>query len=110
MAPYTLEETKNHSISTYWWNNGSKKCDFKGTYEEFFKKKNITITEITHTLDPHPKGLQLTIPLSTTKTIHQSFDTCYETVFNDAIRIYLTLLGDKALLETRNRYFRINWG
>lgn len=106
MPPYTIEEAKEQPITLYWWNYGKKTLDFKGTYTEYFAEKEFTVTEIPQS--PR-KGTKIEFSASTTTVTIESVSNDAERDFNDAIKTYLMLLGDKALFETNRQSFRINW-
>jgi hypothetical protein len=89
---------------------GKKTLDFKGSYDDFFKQKGITL-EATNLQNTEPSRIRtsftMTILPSTQVTIEK--DSLFQEACLDAVRVYLTLLGDKTLLKTPSRTFRINW-
>ena len=93
----------NQRISTYWWNYGSKKNDFNGSVNDFFKEKNVKVTKL--------KGTEkLRFKFNMGSSSFQIDSTDYP---NDAaltiIKIFLTYLGDKAQIKTGSRTININF-
>ncbi len=94
----------NKEIQVYWWNMGRKTLDYRGSYEGFLKKKNITITK---TLKGTCAGYHYYISLSTTEATLDAIGD-YAQCCNEAIKIFLTLMGDKAKLVTPKGEYFIN--
>ncbi|MCX6165163.1 MAG: hypothetical protein NTU73_09965 [Ignavibacteriae bacterium] len=98
-----MTKSLNRRITTYWWNFGSKKKDFEGTYKEWFKKHKISIRETEKTINFTGSYGSMQFKVKMTKD--------YEYSFNQIIKMCLTFLGDKALLRDGfNREYKINWG
>lgn len=104
------EEIENKRIKTFWWNSGKKTKDFEGTYKEYLKEKGIKTRKITHKERKHIKGTRFTIELYTTIVKIDFFEPDNEGMYIKAIKTFMTLLGDKALLVTEGRReYKINW-
>jgi hypothetical protein len=92
----TLKETK---ITTHWWNMGKKKEDFHGTIKEFLDLKGIKVSKVFR--QDKISGFKFTnIAVSSrvaTLTIW-GYDPVYSSL--EAIKIFLTMLGDKATIST----------
>ena len=102
-----LKDAIKKQIKIYWWNFGKKTLDFEGTYEDFFKVKDIAITKISK---DGVKGLCFKIPLSCSTIDLKVFCGYYSTQELDgAIKLFLTYLGDKALFYGYNRIYKLNW-
>ena len=98
-------EPSPKEITVYWWNCGKKTLDFRGTYKGFFMKRDIRVTDI---VSNGVKGFHFDIPLAFSKATYDTYDTDYSRCCDDAIKIFLTLMGDKAKLIS-GREFYINW-
>jgi len=108
------KEALQKQITIYWWNLGTKTLDHKGTYGEFFKKKEIKISEVKHPNNKEYKALKFNMPIGSSRIIFYTslgsktaWD--YAEMFNNAIKLFLTYLGDKTLFYGNNREFKINW-
>ncbi len=98
-----LETALDSHIVLYWWNMGKKSKDHDGTYKDFFKRIGVKIKQT-------DKGLK--INFSTNQIKYNIISTDYDIIetFNQIVKIYLTYLGDKALMiDTFNRESKINW-
>ncbi len=96
-------EAEKRLITVYWWNFGKKTLDFRGTYRDFFLRQDITSRSV------KTGGYVFIIPLSSSVTTFRTTDTDYERGASEAIRIFMTLLGDKAKIETPNQEYKVNW-
>ena len=98
----------NSEIEIYWWNMGKKTLDFEGDYKDFFKKKNIQVRKL-----PKDKyGLEKYRFKISWSSCNATFDICshYKDCYIEAVKIFLTVLGDKALfIDHRNREHKLNW-
>jgi len=102
----TKKEVLNYSITTWWWNMGTKKKDFVGTYKEWFKKNNIKVKSFRKDGGDKLsfKGEFGSMKISITMT---DYDL---TSLNKIIQFCLVYLGDKAMLhDGLNREYKINW-
>jgi hypothetical protein len=100
---------ENQGIRIYWWNFGKKTLDYEGTYKGFMDKKDIKVTDITIGKGKYKsKGLHFEIPLSSCKATYETCDGDYR-AYDDAIKIFLTLMGDKSKFEASQRVYYINW-
>ena len=92
----------NRDIRIYWWNMGSKKLDFQGTYKEWFEKNDIKIIVIKNYIFFSGNFGNMEFKIRLGKD--------YEHAFNQIIKLCLMYLGDKALLyDSFNREYKINW-
>ena len=89
------EDDELQTISVYWWNFRSKTIDFKGSYKDYLKMKDIKVSVIKHPITKF-KGYRFTIPTSSTITRHDCFGS-YKDGCDNAIEIFLTIMGDRAL-------------
>ncbi len=97
---------EQQQISVYWWNGGTKTLDYKGTYKGFLEEKGITVKPV---ISNKVKGWHFDIPLAFSKATLDTFDTDYSQCCNDAIKIFLTLLGDKSKFNTPRFEYFVNW-
>jgi hypothetical protein len=93
-------------ITVYWWNGSTKTLDFKGTYKDFLKEKGITARRITSN---GAKGWHFKIPLAFCSATYDTFDADYDQCCNTAIKVFLTILGDKATFDTPRFKYYLNW-
>ena len=109
-----IKQALQKSITIYWWNMGKKKLDYKGNYEGYFKKKDITfkvgekkITNTTH------KFLDFKIPCGShtikLRAYWSGSDWDFKENCDKALILFLTLLGDKTLFSSQMREYKINW-
>jgi len=104
------QEAEKKNISIHWWNFGSKTLDFKGTYKDYLRKRNIKVRTIKHPFAKDTKGYRFTIPLSGCVARLDIFGSDYAANCDEAIKVFLTLLGDKALFNTGyGRELKLNW-
>lgn len=97
-------------ISVYWWNLGKKTLDFKGEYSVFLKSKGISKRQITHPVVKTEKGFRFKISVSSQNATLDIFSQGEFASCNDAIVIFLTMLGDKALfIDGSGVEHKINW-
>jgi hypothetical protein len=97
---------ENREITVYWWNMGTKTLDYRGPYKGFLKLKGIKVRAITRN---GTGGFRFTIPLLSTKAILDTYTSDYYRACDQAIEVFLTLLGDKTKFIGLNREFNINW-
>lgn len=102
------KQEENKEISVHWWNFGSKTLDFKGTYKEYLIKRDIKVNSIKNKYSGS-KGYRFKIPLSSCSATLDIFRTDYSECCDEAIKIFLTLLGDKTLFDTERRTYKLNW-
>ena len=107
-----MEKSKveKRNITVHWWNCGTKTLDHDGTVKDFLKKKDIKVTKISHKSDKSIKGYRFKIPLASSITTLDIFNSDYVGCVNAAIKIFLTLLGDKQLYNSPYGVeYRLNW-
>ncbi len=98
-----LESELNSTLVLYWWNMGKKTKDHDGTYKEFFDERGIKIKQT-------DKGLRITFSTNQMKYSITSTDYDIISTLNHIVKIYLTYMGDKALMIDKfNRESKINW-
>lgn len=90
-----LKEDLQKEITIYWWNMGKKTLDYKGSYTGYFLKRDIKVSRIKNKTI---KGLRFSIPTYSTKIRLDSFSGRNIEAFDDAIKAFLAVMGDKALL------------
>lgn len=103
----TKEEDENKRIAVWWWNGGKKNLDFKGTYKEFLIQRDIIPTMITY--QDTTIGYHFRIPVSSTIATLETRSYNYAMCCDEAIQVFLLLLGDKATFETERHRYHINW-
>lgn len=108
---YFEQKTKleNEQIAIYWWNFGRKTLDYKGSYKGYLNKRNIKVKQINHPIQTDIKGWQFSISVSTGTITLDIFDYDYMRCCDEAIKLFLTIMGDKTKFETPCRTFRLNW-
>ena len=95
-------EILNGVITTYWWNFNEKTKDFHGTYKEWFDKNNISFYVRKNYI--FFKGIFGSL------TFNLKLRYNYEYSFIFIIKLCLSYLGDKALLnDSFNNNHKINW-
>jgi hypothetical protein len=103
---YNRKEIDKLPISIYWWNMGTKTLDFKGQLGDYLKKRNIVITPFVKNQQP---GYKCKISTSSTSQTLVTYDD-YLNAAKDAIRLFLTMMGDKAVFNAPiGRTYYINW-
>jgi hypothetical protein len=101
---------ENQEITVYWWNMGKKTLDYRGTYKGFLEAKDIKVFNISKNIGKNGiKGNRFLIPLASCVATLDSFSSDYFQGCDDAIKIFLTLLGDRTKFITPRREFNINW-
>jgi hypothetical protein len=103
------QEAENQKITVYWWNFGKKTLDFKGSYKDYLLKRGITVEDIVHPTQKDIKGWRFTISISSVTAILDIYGPDYAQACDDAIKVFLTIMGDKAKFITPTREFNINW-
>ncbi len=95
------------TISTYWWNFGKKKNDFNGTISEWLEKKGIKVTTVRHKVNKGVMGFRFKYRLGCTNNQIDIFSSPFADAAMSVMKLWLTYLGDKALV-TGFRNYRIN--
>jgi len=97
-------------IIIYWWNFGKKTKEFEGSYEEYFKKKDIRVRRFKRLgHNDNVIGLRFRVSLSSGRI---TLDSVGDRIrgYGDIITLFLTLLGDRALfIDGRGGEHKINW-
>jgi len=103
-----LKESLGKTIRIYWWNFGKKTLDFEGTYNDFFKDKNIKISKISK---DDVKGLRFKIPVGCAIIDLKVFSGGGWIIqdLDSAIKLFSTYLGDKTLFHGYNTTYKLNW-
>ena len=99
----TLKAAMTHHIEVWWWNMGRKQLDFRGTYADYFKK-------IGAVMRCSPTGYIYRIATSSDLVRGSTTDPNPIRALDNAIILFLTLMGDRALFHGANspRTFSIN--
>jgi CYTH domain-containing protein len=97
------ERVEQKPITVYWWNLGHKELEYQGSYDGYLKKKDIKVRI------RKDDGYSVTIKTSSSKVVFTSVDCNYLNVLDETIRIFLTMMGDKATLTTPRFNYKINW-
>ena len=90
-----LKDALEKTITIYWWSMGKKTLDFKGTYKDYFKERGIHIRSVKHP-NQDTIGLSFTISLSSSRVSLSRYYSRDLTPFDEAIKVYLVLMGDRA--------------
>ncbi|KKM90932.1 hypothetical protein LCGC14_1233520 [marine sediment metagenome] len=93
---------ESKEIIVHWWNFGKKTLDYRGTYKGFLENKGITVTEIG---DNH---FRFNISISSA-TVELDISAEYHKAADEAIKIFLSLLGDKAKITASQKEYSVNW-
>lgn len=101
------------NLCIYWWNMGKKTLDFKGSYEDYLKKKSIKF-RVQKGYEEKNDMLNFTILLSSSivklKIAVSGNEYDFIECCDRAITLYLTQLGDKTIFQTNyNKEYKINW-
>lgn len=105
----TYEEDLQKTICIYWWNMGEKTLDYVGTYEGYFKKRGFRVARFRHPEQKDVFGVRVKLSTSSSIVRLVSFGSNVD-CFDDVIKLYLTLMGDKAVLENGyGREYNINY-
>jgi hypothetical protein len=105
-----LKDALKASISTYWWNMGELKKDYSGTLEGCLKSRDINVKM--HTA----RSLSwVTVSFSIGQreyhiTSKDQDRFRIEEFLVDAVQMFMTYLGDSAIIVTsRGSLIRMNW-
>ena len=105
MENFVLSSSKH--IDTYWWYCGKKTKDFSGTVDEWLTTHKIKVTRL------KPKNVLPRFKFKFSLGRHNIEIVTESNDFNDAaiyvIRMWLTYLGDKSILITELKEYKINW-
>lgn len=108
------EEAEKQQITIYWWNLGTKTLDFKGSYKDYLLKRGINVEDITHPTQKDVTGWRFTISISSITVVLNIYEADYAEACDDVIKVFLTIMGDKAEFRPQRRdgrlpAFHINW-
>lgn len=103
------ESAMRATCTIYWWNFGKKQLDFQGEMLDFMKQKGFKIRTITHPRNKDVKGKQFTFSVSSADIQLRSYEQNHSEAAFHAIRLYLTILGDKAQIIGMGKKRLINW-
>jgi hypothetical protein len=105
-----FKEAMKQNITIHWWNFGTKTLDFKGTYEEWFKKQNVKISKINKYQGEEVEGLRFKVPVGSCRITMDFLHTSwYIQNFDAVIKAYASYLGDKTKFNSYNQEYKINW-
>ena len=109
-----LKRAKDTPVTVYWWNFGTRKLDYKGTYQGLMDTKDIKVEEIEQPFmvgnrEYTKRGLRFTISVSSAKSIFEIWGNEYERSFHEAIVIFLVMMGDKATVRGSRWESKVNW-
>ena len=99
-------EHENKNITVYWWNFGKKTLDYKGTYKGYLDKRGITAKEF---IRNGFYGYRFKISTGSDRVTLETNQYDYSKSCDDAIKIFLSLMGDKATLDTERFTYHVNW-
>jgi hypothetical protein len=95
-------EVEDRQIVVHWWNNGRKTLDFRGKYKDFLKEKGIKVIV-------GKDRFTFKASVSSGQITYTTTDADYNRGLNEIIKLFLTIMGDKAVLDTPTRRFCLNW-
>jgi hypothetical protein len=107
------KEAETQQITIYWWNLGTKTLDFEGSYKDYLLKRGITVEDIKHPTTQLP-GWRFTIAIGSITAVLDIYGPDYAQACDDVIKVFLTLMGDKAKFvphrrDARLSSFYLNW-
>lgn len=108
----TLKNSLNDIVTIYWWNMGTKKLDFTGTYADLFKIKGIRVKLNISNAERDTLKIWFNLGQSqfTIKSSHNPINSNYTESFDTAIKTFLSEMGDKAQMTGMyGRTTKINW-
>lgn len=91
----------------YWWNMGTKKLDHKGNVQDYFTKRSITVRRIL-SKNKEIQGFRFNISCSSSSVVLDTFLTP-ERAAMEAIKILLSMMGDKATIQVSHINYNMNW-
>lgn len=91
----------------YWWNMGTKKLDHKGNVQEYFTSRRITVRRIL-SKSKEMQGFRFKISCSSCSVTLDTLQTP-ERAAMDAIKIFLSMMGDKATVQVAYMNYKMNW-
>jgi len=97
---------KEH-IKVYWWNHGTKTLDYEGPIDGFLEKKGITVRKLKKR-NQYDNRWRFRLSTSSTSAEVIIQDVHFYTAAELAAQMFLTMMGDKALVIGRYTR-RINW-
>lgn len=103
-----LIAVSNIHITLHWWNMGSKKLDFKGTISEYLITKSIKVHAIIHPKQKDIPGFRFKFGLSSRDVTMDIYHYHLKNASIEAIQVFLTILGDKALIQCDGHTIRVN--
>lgn len=104
------KQAEQRDIIIWWWNFGKKTLDFKGTYKDYLIKRNIKVRKIKHPINKKVEGYRFNIPVGSSIINFDSFDSDYINCLTNAIKQFLTYLGDRTMfIDGYNREYKLNW-
>jgi hypothetical protein len=103
------KEDEQKTITVYWWNLGTKTLDYTGNYKGYLDKLGIKVSSVVHPF-AKTKGFRFVVSTSSSIVRLDSFSNSYKQGCDDAIGIYLILMGDKSLFrDGYGRERKFNW-
>lgn len=91
----------------YWWNMGHRKIDHKGNVQDYFTSRSITVRRIL-SKSGEMQGFRFKIACSSSSVVLDTFQTP-ERAGMDAIKIFLSMMGDKATVKVSYMEYKMNW-
>lgn len=102
-----MKAFENIPCSIYWWNFGGKTKDFVGTVQGYFDKRDIKVRKFTNKYGN--KGYRFYISVSNTNCRLDVLDIDPVRAAFDAIKLFLSLMGDKTTCKVGYREVKMNW-
>lgn len=100
------EYWEQKEIVVYWWNFGKKTLDYRGTYKGFLDNKGIKVRAFQRR---GFWGWHFKVSVGSCTVTLETPQADYAQSCDDVIKIFLSIMGDKATLETTRRKYLINW-
>ena len=95
-------------IRSDWWSMGKKQIDFSCTIKEALNFKGIKVSIIENPQHKGFYGYRFLIPLNSCFITYTVFDGNYENCAMNALVLFLTAMGDRAIIKTSNYSKEVN--
>jgi hypothetical protein len=103
-----MNSAGNSPITLHWWNFGKKTLDFKGTINDYLKDKNFKVSTVRHPRSKDVYGFRFKFEVSGQVVTLDIYHQKYEVASIKAIQLFLTLLGDRALIQSVYKTLTVN--
>jgi hypothetical protein len=100
------QQYENQKITIYWWNFGKKTLDFKGSYKDYLQKRDIKVSPF---IRRGFWGYRFTVCVDSNRIVYETPRNNYQQSCDEIIKMFLSVMGDKAKLITPYHEYFINW-